>query len=148
MHVCRLFARGSPTPSTIPHETPYSDKRCHERVAALTDDSDGLRYPAAIGSASVHLIDDSVQTVEVKVSLHPDAPAEVIADPDKYATWRLEHMDAFDRKVTRRMSPEDVLEYFRAEWHGKAEDFAPPAPDRRKNSFGASLLQALAGRRS
>ncbi len=80
------------------------------------------------------------------MSLHPDAPGDVLADPEKYARWRSGHLDAHDRTMARQMSLDDLLDYFRAEWHGTAEDFKPQF-SYRKSSFGANVMRRMIGRR-
>ena len=49
--------------------------------------------------------------------LHPDVPDDKKGDPDDYATWRVEHMDAEELAATKDMPLDDMLQMFRDEWY-------------------------------
>jgi hypothetical protein len=48
--------------------------------------------------------------------LHPDAPAEAIENPEAYARWRIEHLNAEEAAIWRRRPLDEMMAFFRDEF--------------------------------
>jgi hypothetical protein len=48
--------------------------------------------------------------------LHPDTPDERRSDPETYARWRIEHLDAREVAIWRRRPLDEMMAFFRDEF--------------------------------
>lgn len=75
--------------------------------------------------------------------LHPDTPADKKGDPEAYAKWRVEHHDPDE---VRGLSPDDLPQFFRDEWHEAlvgSEDFAEETAEEDSASLSDEEVDAL-----